>query len=563
MIDSNNYLSPAESEALTNDALRQHAKAIDTFLALAALTSIPEPRIAQGVEAIRDTDKAQAKKLRKHFMQTIAALAELLPDAPVVPEETSETLETVRAVEEREVVPDDVAAEETSGVAEEETPEVLTAVEAAEEAVVDNDEVSASPAGTVEVPEAQKPEERTISKWAQDALGDYSEAELREMSSQEIAELIYKQAGSPPTRRQQNGYKANPVERIRRRVEGVSISEIAERDGTSPAAISQWFIKMGQRARHQDISETPNETQAHGVLIASESEKSDEAQAVTPAAEVEAPHPVAAPSPLLFSRRQVEVQVVPDVDHAALAKGWAEEMELDYEQTEALQDVLDPNYSLELNGIQRQVRHRFRTFITERLPQLESDELGLDTNEIARLNYMFGRAKTSEGYRYQEKPHTVHQAAMDHGYFVPSRRNEALSALQKVSDFLSRQSEGTETAEENLDQLVGTLEAAGLDGEEIEALTVCLQFDEEGRYRERPEAARRALRQLESFLIAHVADLRDADPRIAPSLRMLTNTALGVKTLDDVYEKLRARDAGTTKEQVVNLIRDGIVTLGG
>ena len=280
-----------------------------------------------------------------------------------------------------------------------------------------------------------------------------------------------------------------------------------------------------------------------------------------PSAEPEIQPVTPVPTPLRVAARRVEATPAMTIDHEQLAKNWAKELEFDDEQTEALIDVLNPQYTLELNSTHKSVRHRFRLAMQAQLPALESDELDLTSNEIARLSALFGRLRTPGGFEFSAAPKSVREVSLDQNdYFIPQRCQEVLSALQKIADYLEHADEKQDINQ----QLVTNLEKAGFLADEIEALQTYLTFDDEGTYRNRSDATRSALRKLEGLLVSNVRkieDLKIDDERTLPSLRMLTNTAFGVKTIEDIYHKLHQRDASTSHEDIEQLLRESIIKI--
>jgi Arc/MetJ-type ribon-helix-helix transcriptional regulator len=246
-------------------------------------------------------------------------------------------------------------------------------------------------------------------------------------------------------------------------------------------------------------------------------------------------------------------------DIIKLAKAWATQMRLEGDKPEMLEQILDPNYQLDLSGSHKDVRHHFRLFMKAKLPELESDEVGLTSNEIARLNALFGRIETPEGHDYKAQPKSVREVCLDKGFFVPQRQAEILSALEKVANYLQidRVMDIKNDPDDNMDTLEKFAREAEFSQEEIDALKQLITFDEDGKYKSRSDALRSALARVQRLLVEKKLTSHPA----TPGLRMLTNSAFGVKTLDDVYYKMHERDQSIKKTDVQATMHDGMLQL--
>lgn len=548
MAEEFSLLSSIEQDALeVRDALPR-ARAIQAWLQLVTERELSQEVAALGADYLRTINAKQLKRIRKELV-VATKLFGYMPLAfesseggmiaePLVFQVTSGSVST-------DALPTSQMYEDVGQVGDSE----LDVAQPLDE--IDDGLSADTENGTMEAAEctstALTPKGM---KLAVQLLGD--SYDFTDKAIDDIADDIYRKAGSPKTF--VKGHKDQPIdgiERIKLRLLGLSNAEAAEKVDTTAGAFQIWFSVNV----YKNIAKA-----AHGL----------ETLEQEPATDTASPEDEVLVTELEKSAERL--------DHVALAKHWSKEMGLDQDEEEHLIQVLDSSFGIELNGVHKSVRHRFRLFMKDRLPPLESSDLDLDSNEIARLGALFGRGRQDGEYVFTMAPKSAYDIAHENGYLVPGVVAQLESALNKLYRYMSDASsaavvlplaegkalEQTELPEELSDSqvLLRQLEGAGLSGDEAAALKACIEFDETGQPKPRLPEAKEALRKLQTILVKNGKQLdKEEDRDVIASLGMLTNVAFGQKTVRDVYYKLHGRDQSVTFADVTKLIQDGIIKL--
>lgn len=534
MTERESLLTENERMALEVHEALPRAKAIQAWMTYAALQNFDADRLAVGVDEIRNMSGKRLKRVRKD----LAAATRLLDDMVAASYENPIQVEQCIAITEVVEVP---------------TPDVLADDDAADEAVLTVDEqpeieslkdedAEGLGMSAPDVPAEQGSDDEvevvglseTGRSWV---IKLFSKYDFDDKSVEAIAQDIYARMGEPKTRNF-SGKRIDPVYRITLRLIGKTNSDIAVVDEVSVSAVDQWFRNFVEKR----------------LLKPEDSSEEEPVLALVPTPQT----PVF--TPLRMQPKRSEMSHAETIDHAKLAMQWATEVGLTLEESELLCEVLDPNFSLEMNGTHKQVRHRFRLYLTSKLPSLESDELGLTSNEIARLGKLLGREKKPEGFTYTAAPQSAHEISMDHGYLVPQNRDELLSALQKVSLYLTPKTESIDDLNHEATDVRQLLITADFTEQEANALLAYVTFDEENTTRERTPDTAEALKRLQRILAQKRKQITDQEIT-APGLTMLTNVAFGSKTINDVYYKAHGKDPQITRQQVSDRIIKGIEEL--
>ncbi len=192
---------------------------LPTALAIAALdrygqtAELDAESVERYAEAMRTMSPKRLKKLRK-ALNGAAKLPKLLPkierssEAEVAEERSLDDMPTATTAETPEII-DTQVAEPESVLSD--TPELVL-----------NDEADVSEFGKT---------------WVLKLIPDY---DFDGKTAQDIATDLYTRMGEPKTRTK-DGKKIDPLERIRRRIQGVTDNEIAAGDGSTPASVQLWF----------------------------------------------------------------------------------------------------------------------------------------------------------------------------------------------------------------------------------------------------------------------------------------------------------------------------------
>lgn len=540
MADVESLLTDNEQRALELHEDLPRARAINAWLTFAALQNFEADRLLRGVEEIRSMPLEQLKQIRKD----LAASTRLLDAMP----STRHDIEDVSIPEPLKLVsPSELGAASIENTVKPED-------EIAARSIIDEDleapdapitethpstELSAVAASNTEEPgglvETAGFSSGSGMKWAQDLLKLDS---LDGFSKDDIVTLIIDRTQPKPAF--VKGNKDHPIDlakRIRQRIEGFDYAAIAatEEDVTR-GAVQIWFsVNIIKPLKRLDSE----------IMIERQSPPEPE------------PEPIRVPTPLHIKPQRIEYTKPVDVDLTTFANRWASEIGFTPDEAESLIDVLNPDYTLELNGVHRQVRHRFRIYMRDNLPELESSDLDLTTNEIARLNQLLGRSKTDDDYKYDLLPKSAREVSTERGYLVPQKRDELLLALEKVAVYLNKDQDITkETTNEPEELLI----RAGLSQVEASALLAYLTHNEDGAATEKTAETQSALRRVQQLLIQNKAKISDTEVA-APGLSMLSSVALGSKSLDDVYYKLHSINPKITRQEVIERLNIGLIQL--
>lgn len=532
MADQESLLTDNEQRALAVHEDLPRARAIQAWMTYAALQNFDADRLVVGVEEIRNMSPKRLKRVRKDLVAATRLLDDMMAASYDMPIQAEQCIPGSEPVSELAV--DALVSNEKTEAAPsvDEKPEALPHEASVSEVVTDQpDEVIAElVAESIETdsPTTLDPVLSEQGKvWVAKLIAGY---EFGEKTIDEVARDIYVMMGEPKTRLV-GGKKIDPLERITQRLMGESNTEIALRDEVSPSAVSQWFKSFVEKKFLNPKSSVETEQ------------------------EPEIPHP----TPLRIKQKRVEAgEPVPD-GYKDMVTKCAVEAGLKTDEIEALHEVLDPSFSLEMSGTHRQVRHRFRLYLASKLPNLESDELGLTSNEIARLSRLLGREKQADGFSFTAAPQSAHEISMDHGYLVPQNRDELLRALYKAVNYILSEDDKAELGRTDSD-ICQQLLAAGFSQQEADALLGYITFDEEGKAGSRTPEAAEGLKRLQRILAQSRHKISDQEIT-APGLTMLTNVAFGNKTINDVYYKAHGKDPQITRQQVSDRIIKGIEEL--
>lgn len=543
MAEELSLLTTVEHEALEIREALPRARAIQAWVNLAVRRELSEDTMRQGVDYLRSLSPKQLKKIRKGLVSATG----LIDEMPFVFEVSVGVPKDVLSENPDESI-DDAGPGQTADVA------LLQPVEGQPGSTAEQfDTTNAN--DTISASDHEANESTALSeiglKWARRVLGDTYDFD--DKTVEDVARTIYEAAGTFSTRTQGDGRKIEPLSRIQRRLEGKSNKQIAEEEGYTHASVNQWFRHRidinASRADAMSLTETADSVTESGSDIVVSSQET-------------------------YHDTHDALQDGP-IDLATLARLWSAEMGLDQDEEEHLAQTLDSSFGIELDGVHKSVRHRFRLFMKDRLPPLESSELDLDSNEKARLGALFGRVKEDGQYVFTAAPKSAYEITHEDGYLVPERSNQLLSGLRKIFSYMSseRQSasvvheEPAESLQQATEQLNGAylgfcLRNAGFSVNESEAIRECIEFDDEGQPKPRMPESQEALRKLQTVLAKNGNRLDpEGDRDVLASLRMLTNIVFGQKTVKDVYYKLHGRDQSISQADVTELLQDGIIKL--
>lgn len=524
--------------AMTLVALESYARSID----------MPEADVERYADAIREMEPARLKRVRKS-LHAAAELSELLDMTSQAADDVTDELAT--RTEPLESTP-------TASV------EAISNEPIIEEVIVPTDE---SAKESAEVADTDTSHEIPVSdlseagkKWVLRLIPDY---DFENMTAEKVAGDLFRRAGEPQTRKF-GDKKIDAKLRICRRLRGMNHIVIADMEGSTASAVSHWFgNSIDSRIKPKAVDSIPGEA-AEVDLVASEIEAIPETTPV----QSEAPQPEPEQTlsrPLVTSPATVRFRApIPEaasgaIDTAPLAKYWAQEMKLDDEDAEFLVEVLNPSYSFDLTGSHRDKLHHFRQFMQKHLPKLEDSDLDLTSNEVARLSKLLGRVEEKGEYSFTAKPRSAREVSMEDGYMVPQYRDELLNGLKKIYTYM-QQAEPIEGAPNVVSQFKEVLSHAGFSDDQIIGLESAIGLrDAEGID---PAVINDALRALQVLFVEKSSKFDPEDDKeIQASLRMISNTAMGRKTVSDVYHRLHGKDNSVTRQSVVQMLESGIIKL--
>jgi hypothetical protein len=547
-------LSDIEALSLEVEKARPVAMTLVALEAYAQSVDMPGAEMERHADAIREMGPKRLKRLRKS-LHAAAELAELL-DLTESIEQTEEASPSPEIFEPVEPTMSNTPVEPGMTEAEllADTPEPMPDEPAPE-----------TPEG-ISSPEASRTDLSESGKeWVLKLVPNYDfedKRNHREKTARQVAGELYRMMGEPKTR-MTGGKQIDPLARIRQRLRGMSNADIASQDGVSSQAVNQWFKAfVGKRfsTSPEDIVTTDGANDGSELETTSQdSVEVDIAIDAVPAVVRTDPRPV--PSLLDVRARSSALGElsISLADTKPFAEYWAKEMKLDSDDTELLIQVLDPGYSFELTGSHRSKLHHFRQFIEKNLPKLEDSDLDLTTNEIARLVRLLGRTGSNGERAFTAKPQSAREVSMHDGYLVPQQRGELFSALEKLYVYMQTH-KGTEKGETVVSQFEEALRHAGFSDEQITGLEATIGLRDAESLE--PSDANDAVKVLQGLFVDNIKKLdEDEDRELIASLRMLTNMAMGRKTVRDVYHRLHGKDSTVTYESVTRLLESGIIKL--
>lgn len=416
MAEHRSLLTDEENAALEIHEAMPRARALEAWMAYAALNGIDTDRLVAGVERIRGMTKKQLKKVRKSL-----AAATRVPDfMPMAIPEMSEEGE----------------------------PSVLALVEPLESRSVQNPEDSLHLVVTAPRSEEEEIDDRQMSEQENLPIDDVAEredlvsgsSELAESSRawvlklipdyifdgksvEQIAEDIYDKMGRPQTRKQPNGHKIDPINRIIMRLEGNSNSAIAQTDQVSADSVHQWFYTFVEKRF------SSNSAQQEQASAPSKAETDLDSDALLKA------H-FANRKPLSTS---VEINKDDDEPHELLADRFAEVADFDSLRKAAFFGYINPHpRGKELTLAREQMIASLRNFVEKTIAPLPQLLEHFKTNERTRMQQLFG-VKVEDG-KVTSMPKLQHVDMLEHaernGLDKAKVTESLFSALEKLADML-------------------------------------------------------------------------------------------------------------------------------
>lgn len=240
-------LTAGEVESLEAKGLRQRAKTVRAFLDVAEKLQLTETQIVPAIERIRGLDRKQLRETQK----SLGELSVVFADMEIIREDGQEVdLEMTadaKGVANEEVIGESVVL-----------TEVL--VDDGNKDKTDQDQhLELGQNGGFDDKDKESahidPDRTSTIERAVRLVGSRAkEVSFDEMSSKDIAEVIYRMAGSPTMRQNQSGIRPDPIERIVQHIEGMVNSEIAQVSGSTTASIGQWFVGIRRKITPESLS---------------------------------------------------------------------------------------------------------------------------------------------------------------------------------------------------------------------------------------------------------------------------------------------------------------------
>lgn len=560
MRDRSDYLTQAEQVALENGALRQHARTVETYLSLAALTALSDEQVQAGIDHIRTTDKREARRLRDGLFQAVATLETLLKTEAGIDDSTSLKGSVERSLEialPATEASQDVLSEQASEVSEQLDMQVQTPV-----ATPETVEVVAQPVAT---------KQSYLEK-----LLHLSESQLAEVSPSDAAAIIYEMAGSPAARRNQSGLVVDLVVRLERRLAGMSIDEIAEHDKTTPGSVNQWFVGIQSKLKKSfgsDLAARFNE-----LLARKQSDASLSKNILVGAEEPEQQSAFEDESEVDSRTRMLEGTY--DDDHVMTS---LESIlgRLDESQREALGVWVSTDLRKFPPAHYSNAHVNLARLVIDRLPK-DFEGVGVAGSEKTTLRRLLGMysqsgrpvyrpPETAEQILHKADPNTAKQFASGVGKLLNYLEQPASAATPSPLDMAQREVHAPSENPLDIEALLSQVNERDLDREQwLELAEDCTRrqlkehFNEDesdilwkhmhygpaNEHLEEPKNLSQLLKKVEVFFIEKNGKERRLTDKSSSMFKMFFMTFQGVKSLDDIYAKFNGRDETVTRDEI-------------
>ncbi len=567
MRDRSDYLTQAEQEALKNEALRQHARTIDTYLSLAALTALSDEQVTQGIDRIRSTDKKEARRIHRGLFQAVETLETLLESA----RETDE-ITIPSAITE----PDQVAAPFIEDEVETDDAEFVEPTEMSDdEFVADERPVELVKAIEQRVDQPALQENGYLQK-----LLHASDDQLVGVSPSMAAKVLYEMAGSPAARRNQAGNRPDLVLRLERRLSGVNVEEIARLDQTTPGSVSQWFVGIQSKIKKTFNAHALNSFNERVAQKQTDPIPGDVALVIdeTPPITEQEREPAEE-----YDARESMMHGSYDDDHVLLS---FEHVlgELTEDQREALSVWLATDTRQVPSSDYANDHADLAHMIIERLPR-DFEGVGVVGAEKVSLRKLLGMysqngrpvykpPETAEQILHKSDSHTARQFSSAvaklliylEGTATHSTIPTPLEVVRPVT---------TQEDSQDMDAVLRQVGQSDLDrqqwlalaedctrrqlkeyftDDESDMLWQRLHFGADGEHIEETKGLAPVLKKIEVLFVEKNGKDHKLSDRSSSMFKMFFMTFQGVQSLESIYEKFSSRDPGITKDDVERFV---------
>jgi len=429
MAEHESLLTDKEREALELHEALPRAKALDAWIAYAALNGFEKDQLTSGLDHIRTMSNAQLKRLRKDLAAATRLLDYMTIAAIEVDTEDGDhaTLSLVERLSSS-------VADETKSDLDQETDEPSEPEFAIEkypptaipdepiEAIAETAQLTSEEIVDDLIPEASK-------HWICESLNMEVPDDI---SLEDMVQKII-QTANPPASRMGKGHNGNYIdaaERLRQKLLGKTYAQISSlEEGSTPGAVQQWFAVRIIRA----IREASNDEAAPDKAQASlpEIEPEDELDSDTILKEHFAKRkPVSLP---------VELKKEEEEPHEVLATRFAELAGFDSLQKAAFFGYINPRpTNKELNPNRERMIDRFKMFIEETIAPLPVVLQRFDKEQSARIQHLLGvNVKDGNVGSTQKFQHIdMLEHAQRNGHDTARVSESLFSALENLADML-------------------------------------------------------------------------------------------------------------------------------
>lgn len=441
MGEHESLLTDKEREALELHEALPRAKALDAWIAYAALNGFEKDQLTAGLDHIRTMSKAQLKRLRKDLAAATRLLDYMTMAATEVDTEAGDHA-TLSLVERLSLS----VASETESNLDQETDEPSQ-----EEQPQAEDESSEPEFAIEKYPPTAIPDEpiEAIAKTAQlaseeivdDLIAEASKRWIRESLKIEVSDnisledMVQKiiQIANPPASRMGKGHNGNYIdaaERVRQKLLGKTYAQISSlEEGSTPGAVQQWFAVRIIRAIREASNDEATPDKAQPSL--SEVEPEDELDSDAILKEHFAKRkPVSLP---------VEYKKEEEEPHEALATRFAELAGFDSLQKAAFFGYINPRpTNKELNPNRERMINVFKKFVEDTLAPLPVVLQRFDKEQSARIQHLLGvNVKDGKVGSTQKFQHIdMLEYAQRNGHDTARVSESLFSALENLADML-------------------------------------------------------------------------------------------------------------------------------
>lgn len=343
------YLTAGQVEALQSPkGFGRRARVAQMLAAFLVSVQANPDAIRERVSALETMSKKELKQLRQNLDDLERHLGKAGLKAPVISEELS------------------------SGEVSPETPETAAPQEfACDEPQKGSEEESASE--SAEEGEVSFTASAVVQKFVKEVL-DIDLVEYDGTTAGRLMKEIERSGFIPESRKRAGKGKIDARHRLQVFFEtNGSVAQLAQEEGITPGAVSQWFAQIRGHARHSRGEGSPAEA--------------DVIKESAPQEVIEHPDML-----------QAESAIEEEPKYCQIAEAWGEHLRLETDLKSALQELLNPNGSADVSTNKRTVATQFRRLLVREDGLVKTFE-SIDRKKLVKVWQLFGIGENTQNHR--------------------------------------------------------------------------------------------------------------------------------------------------------------------